>query len=344
MLRRLLERVLEGEIRSTLLTGEGYDVLFYSSARSAIHSYFRGRRPSSRTTKVLIPDYICNTVPLAIRASGPVEISTYPLDRELVPLEIELIRIIQKLEPDVLVIAPIFGAHGEAYDRVIRRVMALPRRPIVVLDAAQAMRPLPARMDAVVLSFGGKDVNGFHGGALLLDHAVEGVKPQRHELGFRMEYLYALYYFLGKWRPFQQPKAMDIADRGFMYADCDHLLGEVSEDIMSLASLSVAILEMVKLGRYRGWRRDNFLVIEGLLSSLPGVRIVRTENVSSSSHVPVEVEDHEALVRLAGLLDQNGLVLGRPYALDEDPSVSNRPYTYLVRNPFHPIRRGKFRG
>lgn len=340
MLRGLLERVLKAQIRNALHIDDEYRILLFISARSAMLSFFQGLDLGGRPAKVMVQDFICSSVPMAIEKAGGVELQTYPLDEALVPDPDRLTAQMREFKPDVVVLAPILGAQGERYSELMVNLAGSHDRPILLLDEAQYMDPLPCRMDAVILSFHGKSVNGLNGGALLLHRDFKSynhgesatVKPND-------EWYLALILRERRWQQRHRPKVETDAMGGYVFDSCEYFPGRLESTKMPLVSILVAMMEMLRLGHYRRVREANFEALRSLIEGVPGAHVVATENVSSASHFVVRAGEeatlHEVAERLAGVR----LGLKPAYSRHDDPSSSARPELYMVENPFHRLDR-----
>jgi len=341
MIKRLLERVLEKQIKEVIGVGDEYKIMFFSSARGAIYSYFKSMGDGTDSVKTLVPDYVCNIMTKAIKSARRGTLQTYELNENLAPNGSDLHAKSNLFKPDVVVFAPIFGAYGDEYNHLIETTLHSDNRPVVFLDAAQMIDLVPAGLDGIALSFNQKIINGFYGGALVFN------KESMSELRFSFKPLTISkeIEFLTKYvekrlrlRPQRFVKASEMTDKGYQYSACSQFPFKPTVDEISMVSLIVAILEMLRIGNYRRNRRSNHQLLRKRLSSVPGLKIVDTEHIELSHFVPILVKDPEALKKAATILDKMGLRLKRPYALDDDPLSSVRRYLYAVENPFFRLK------
>lgn len=340
MIRRALERVLQAQIRNALGIGNEYRILLFISARSAIFSFFQSLRTSKGQVKVLGPDYVCNSVPLAIERAGGVDLRLYPLGKDLVPEEKDLACRSNELKADVLVLAPIFGAQGEGYNRLLKKLSGEKGAPIIMLDEAQFMDPLPCSIDVVVLSFHGKSVNGLNGGALVLNRGFEGCDlPPSRTIGINDEFYLFLLFLMRRKSRRERPKASGEVKSGFSVDPCEYFPGRIESARMPLVSLLVTILEMLRLEHYREVRRANFKVLSERVARTSGAHIVATENAETASHFALRADDKRSLAEVVRSLGELGITVGRPYSLYDNPDASARPELFSVENPFRRLKR-----
>ncbi len=337
MLRSVLETVLKAQIRNALGIGGDYRIVLFISAKSAIYSFLKGLGNKHDAKVALVPDHVCSAVPLAALRSG-MTIHSYPSGELMVPDEKELKSLIEGTSPQVLVLTPIFGAQGEKYSGLVRDLVGLENGPVVLLDQAQHMDPLPCEMDAVVISLHRKSIQGLNGGALLLNRSFKNLDlgPGRPISLGEEYYLTLLYRSMRKQRSKRNVEGKVRA--GFYFEGCNYFPGKIENARMPLVSMVIAIFEMLRLDRYRRIRRANFKVIEGRVTRITGCHIVRTESVDSASLIGVIIEDDEALSRLATSLAEINVFVRRPYSRFDDPKSSARPRLFSIENPFERIK------
>lgn len=152
-----------------------------------LHAGFSGRTllaelarlPRFTRRVVLLPEYLCNVVPMAFERSGW-RVATYPVDQNFEPDATDLQARVQREQADVLLLAPLYGADGgvvwalSAPGRALRARHGL----TLVLDLCQDAGRLadvagaPTGLDrdwAVLTSFNDKSFPGAMGAALWTD-------------------------------------------------------------------------------------------------------------------------------------------------------------------------------
>jgi hypothetical protein len=206
------------------------------------------------------------------------------------------------------------------------------------LDQAQHMDPPPVDLDAIVLSFHRKSVQGLNGGALLLRESFQGseLSPSRSiSLG---EEMYVALLLRNGHKSRASHKADGRVKGGFYHEGCEHFPGRIENAKMPLLSMAVAIMEMMRLEKYREIRRANFKILSERISKVVGCHLMATEGVDSASQIGVFVDDEPALNEMARSLAEVGIPVRRPYAKFDDPDSSAKPNLFSVPNPFFRIR------
>lgn len=330
--RASLERALARELH--LCLGKGpFVVRFFRSGRSALAGLMRALAGKHPGGTVLVPAYICNVVPDAVRAVGLVA-EPVPAGETLLPdLEVVGHRI---ADPNVVgvVFASVFGAAG-CTRAALEGIRASRPDLLVVLDECQNLVcPSPAEIDgrsAMILSFNQKNVLGAMGGAVLMwgnevsVHVDPGSWRHRLEDELRMWAVHA-----GQmWRTLRDlVRVLRGALRAstpprLEYSRCRGHYGLEPRPIRRI-SLARALLGVRRLAEVEQARRRNAQEVLLALSQA-GVRAVPTTERERSPFIPFLVTGSRPPVL-------PGMQIKGPYACDASATASIRPDLYCVVN------------
>ncbi len=338
-LHECINILLKTAIDNRLLPPKRLNYHFYLSGRSALYSLFRTLNDLHGCRTLISPDYVCNLVDKCGGAAGFSSIVHFRTNDLLGPERCDVLEKIEVLSPDVVVLAPFFGASQNEYSILMADIRRLSPDIVIVLDSAHSIGKLPLEnVDAGILSFNRKTVNGLLGGVLFTDCTkIPRLSHMPDALSAAQE------HFFFKSLSHMIIRGSESANRSLGEClDFEYSRGEVFPyDINSweipIASGILAILEMLRLDHYKYVRRRNYQAIRQGVSSIPGVSILPTKDVDDAAFIPVLVRNEGAARTLRQFAATNGLLLKPPYAVEGNPLVSTKPNLYAIFNPFSRI-------
>lgn len=285
----------------------GARCLAYFSGRVAL-SALAGLPRFGRKT-VLMPEYLCNVVPLAFQRAGW-RIHGYPVDQHFEPDAPSLAVRAEAVGADLLLLAPLYGAEGGVGwwlgpdGRAARERLGL----ALVLDCCQDAAALlalrdPGRDWAALTSFNDKSFPGAMGALLCTDLALSPppAPPARASLLLALWVLRRL--LIGR---------RGGEERGFEFSHASRFPYAFDVDGPTRLQLALGELGLARLPRWQARRRA--AVEQGR------VRPLATPGAATAPFVAVAPGDpgwHR---------------LKRPYALAEDASRSLRPRLVVRHN------------
>lgn len=320
--RRWLERAVARELQDCLANGS-FIVRFFRSGRSALSAVLVELAQEHPGGTVLVPAYICNVVPEAVRFAGLVP-EAVPVSETLLP-DLQFIeRKVVDAKTVAVIFASIFGAVACSAES-LARIRA--RRPdlLVILDECQNLIcPSPAEVDArcaVVVSFNQKNVLGAMGGAVLVRGDGVSLRMVRGRWMHRLEdelrmwgvHINQVRRTLRDLMRVLRGRSRLTAAPRLEYSRCRKHYGLDPRPIRRI-SLARALVGIRRLGQVEEARRANAEVILGLLTRA-GATPVPTVERGRSPFIPFRMKGGR-------LPELPGLQIKGPYACDASATTS----------------------
>jgi dTDP-4-amino-4,6-dideoxygalactose transaminase len=341
-----LKQTLEKKVKTMLktLTGvdENYEMYLFTSARSALFSFFLDIDYTKESTKILIPDYVCNVVERSIRQAGYNNIIFYKIDDNLLPFETDLYNKIIDHKPDIVVLAPIFGSYGERYYNLMKKIHEF--HPMIILDFAQELETtIPPFVSAAITSFNKKSINGFFGGVLIINkEQIRNYQINLEKLSLNEEFFFLKLFFSTEvFFPlplFQKNEFSEKNYQKFDYSFCRHVPYRITNKEISIISLVIALWEIKKIKKYMKIREKNFTLIKKWLTSQKDVTVIETDHIIHSPYIPIKVGNPETISSLYPWLAGKNLKLKFPYGKDSNPDDSEKRNLFAIESGFKEIR------
>jgi hypothetical protein len=247
--------------------------LVYASGRTALHALLRHARTALNRSRVWIPDYFCQDVVPALRASG-VEVVAYPTT----PFDREVRLGKGQREGDIVLVVDFFGRTGRAplvADRKssvmiiedhthdpgatwarsssadwcvasLRKTLPVPDGGLLWSPAGHALPPAP-------------DVSGAHLDAAASKLAAMALKRL---------------YLAGD--PVEKPAFRELYARG------EQVITHVA-DAGAASAWTMAMLPWIPLERWRAVRRANHKRLGELLADVPGIEVAAPDDPASAA-------------------------------------------------------------
>lgn len=320
--RRWLERAVARELEDCLANGS-FIIRFFRSGRSALSAVLAELAQEYPGSRVLVPAYICNVVPDAVRFVGLVP-EAVPVGETLLP-DFEFIeRKIADTKIVAVILASIFGAVACSAES-LARIRAHRPDLLVILDECQNLIcPSPAEVDArcaVVVSFNQKNVLGAMGGAVLVRGDGVSLKVDRGRWTHRLEDELRLWgVHVNQMRRTLRDLLRVLRGRSRLtaaprleYSRCRGHYGLDPRPIRRI-SLARALVGIRRLEQLEEARRANAEVILHLLTRA-GATPVPTVERGRSPFIPFRVSG-------SGPPNLPGMQIKGPYACDESATTS----------------------
>lgn len=185
------------------LIRQPYQMRIYFSGRSALYALALHLKDKMPGRRVLMPDYICNVVYVALEKAG-LECVPFPSDDQFELNEKSLLDMLDKHRPGLLLTAGLYGSSAglPLLNQPHIRKLLVRRNIRVIIDACQdihLINHLPGEYGShltAVVSFNNKSFPGIMGGAILSTEAFP--EPQK-EMPLRLKWrLYRI--LLMRWR------------------------------------------------------------------------------------------------------------------------------------------------
>jgi hypothetical protein len=310
VLRRRLER------RLSLPNLPCYAVM---SGRVAL---FLLAREIARTTDrrlALVPDYICNVVPVALEHAG-FRVEPYPTDEGSEADEATLRRRLGQGDVALLVTASVFGSSAflDALARAEWRDLLVQHGVHVVVDLCQDLS-LTARVPltygrnlSVIVSFNDKSIPGLMGGGVLTALGPpDGISPLTWS---EMRSLVALARLRARQAIAGRQLVQDAIapTRAFEFSRCEAFPYAFDATGVSKLQVVAALVGLANLATFRAAKR------RWLETCADAVAV---PHIATSPYVVVRSRSSAA-----------GRRLKQPYAVHRQPSVSLRPDQVIVHN------------
>ena len=209
------------------------------SARAALRAVIE----SSRSTRALLPGYLCESAIQAVVAAGA-RVETYALDDSLYPANLPRVG-----EGRVLVYVNYFGLCGANVERLMQEV---PRDKLVI-DNAQALLARPT--DSLATIYSPRKFIGVPDGGLLMTSRLEVSMPRREDA-----------LSIGRMRHLLERMAGGAQEGYVHYVEAEESLRDSTPLLMS--RLTKRLLASIDMSAVRERRRANFVALASILDDL----------------------------------------------------------------------------